>query len=129
MTARSFFRRSLLACCGLLLPALGMAHHSWAMYDADRIIDVTGTVTRVEWTSPHVFFFFESKDESGNSVEWTVEMDPPVLLRRYGLLPAAIAPGTVVKATGVPAVTGAPVMRAVYIELEDGTRIRVSSRV
>lgn len=105
------------------------AHHSWAMYDADRIIAVTGVVTRVEWTSPHVFFYFESTDDDGNTVEWTAEMDPPVLLRRYGLLPDMIAPGTIVKPTGVPAKTGAPVMRAVFIELPDGTEIRVSSRV
>lgn len=106
-----------------------VAHHSWAMYDADRTITVTGVVTRVEWTSPHVFFYFEATDASGEVVEWTAEMDPPVLLRRYGLLPDMIKAGTRVTPTGVHAKTGAPVMRAVFIELEDGTKIRVSSRV
>jgi hypothetical protein len=105
------------------------AHHSWAMYDSDRTITVSGVVTRVEWTSPHVFFYFEAADENGDIVEWTAEMDPPVLLRRYGLLPDMIKPGTRVTPTGVHAKTGAPVMRAVFIELEDGTKVRVSSRV
>jgi hypothetical protein len=105
------------------------AHHSWAMYDADHIITVAGRVTRVEWTSPHVFLYFEADSEDGERVEWTVEMDPPVLLRRYGLLPSLIPEGTYVKFTGVPARTGVKAMRAVYIELEDGTQIRTSSRV
>jgi hypothetical protein len=121
--------------CTLLLAAAGgvsleaAAHHSWAMYDAERTITVSGVVTKVEWTSPHVFFYFEAADESGEIVEWTAEMDPPVLLRRYGLLPDMIKPGTRVMPTGVHAKTGAPVMRAVFIELEDGTKVRVSSRV
>jgi hypothetical protein len=117
----------LTAALGFVLPAA--AHHSWAMYDTDTIIEVSGVVTRVEWTSPHVFFYMEATDESGETKEWTVEMDPPVLLRRYGLLPDLIAPGTRLTSTGVPAKTGAAVMRAVYLTLDDGTEIRVSSRV
>lgn len=120
-------RKLLIAFAFAAMPA--SAHHSWAMYNAEEPITVTGVVTRVEWTSPHVFFYFEVTDEHGEVTAWTAEMDPPVLLRRYGLLPDMIAPGTRVTPTGVHAKTGAPVMRAVYIELEDGTKVRVSSRV
>jgi hypothetical protein len=125
-------RRNVLAVLASVLASTSLpvsAHHSWAMYDAERLITVTGVVTKVEWTSPHVFFYFESTDEDGETVQWTAEMDPPVLLRRYGLLPDAIKVGTVVTPTGVPAKTGAPVMRAVFIEFADGTKIRASSRV
>lgn len=128
MTTRTLLSAVLgIVSCAATLNAA--AHHSWAMYDAERTITVSGVVTRVEWTSPHVFFYFEAADENGDVVEWTAEMDPPVLLRRYGLLPDMIKPGTRVMPTGVHAKTGAPVMRAVFIELEDGTKVRVSSRV
>jgi hypothetical protein len=58
-----------------------------------------------------------------------MEMDPPTLLSRYGLRHDVLMPGMRVKLTGVPARSGAPMMRAVTIETEDGTVYRVSSRV
>jgi hypothetical protein len=56
-------------------------------------------------------------------------MDPPTLLARYGLRHDVIAAGTAVIVSGVRARSGAPMMRAVIIELSDGTQYRVSSRV
>jgi hypothetical protein len=58
-----------------------------------------------------------------------MEMDPPTLLNRYGLRHDTITVGMEVKITGVRARSGAPMMRAVMIELPDGTQQRVSSRV
>jgi len=109
------------------LPAHG--HHSWARYDGDHVITLTGTVTSVEWASPHVVMHFTVPAESGEPTAWTMEMDPPTLLNRYGLRHDVLAPGMRVKLTGVPARSGAPMMRAVTIETEDGTVYRVSSRV
>lgn len=129
MNTRVLYRTVLLAILSLYLTPVASAHHSWARYDAEKIVTISGVVTRLEWTSPHVFFFFEATDEAGQKVEWTVEMDPPVLLRRYGLLPNMIPPGTRVICNGVQAKSGASMMRVVNIELEDGTVIRVSSRV
>ena len=112
----------------LLAPALVGAHHSWARYDGDNIFAISGTITMVEWASPHVFMYFDAVDEDGRTVAWTMELDPPTLLRRYGLRHDTIRPGMRVTITGVRAVSGAPMMRGVRIELEDGTIHRVSSR-
>jgi Family of unknown function (DUF6152) len=109
------------------LPA--RAHHSWARYDGENVITVTGTVTSVEWASPHVVMHFTVVSASGEPTPWTMEMDPPTLLNRYGLRHDVLMPGMRVKLTGVPARSGAPMMRAVTIETEDGTVYRVSSRV
>ena len=109
------------------LPAHG--HHSWARYDGDHVITLAGTVTSVEWASPHVVMHFTVPAEGGEPTAWTMEMDPPTLLNRYGLRHDVLAPGMRVKLTGVPARSGAPMMRAVTIETEDGTVYRVSSRV
>jgi hypothetical protein len=104
-------------------------HHSWSRYDGDNVIMLTGTITSVEWASPHVVMHFNVTAESGEPTAWTMEMDPPTLLSRYGLRHDVLIPGMRVKLTGVPARSGAPMMRAVTIETEDGTVYRVSSRV
>jgi hypothetical protein len=105
------------------------AHHSWARYDGDHVITVSGVVTKVEWASPHVIMLFTVSDENDGPTEWTMEMDPPTLLSRYGLRHDAITAGTRVTVSGVRARSGAPMMRAVMIEVPDGTKYRVSSRV
>jgi hypothetical protein len=99
------------------------------MYDNDNLIEVAGIVTRVEWTSPHVFVYFEADGENGEVVEWSVELDPPVLLRRYGWRQSTVEVGDEIRITGAPALSGAPFMRGAIAELSDGTQLRVWSRV
>ena len=117
-----------------LFAALGTmpagAHHSWSRYDGDTIITVAGNITSIEWASPHVVVQFTVPGDGGaEPAQWTMEMDPPTLLSRYGLRHDVLKPGMHVKLTGVRAKTGAPMMRAVTIETDDGTVYRVSSRV
>jgi Family of unknown function (DUF6152) len=116
-----------LATAWLLTPV--EAHHSWARYDGDHVVTITGVVTGVEWASPHVFMHFTAPDDDGESAEWTMEMDPPTLLNRYGLRHDTIQVGMQITITGVRAKSGARMIRAVVIELPDGTQHRVSSRV
>jgi hypothetical protein len=105
------------------------AHHSWARYDGDHVITVEGDLTSIEWASPHVVAHFTVREDGAEPVEWTMEMDPPTLLNRYGLRHDTLKAGMHVKLTGVRAKSGAPMMRAVTIEVDDGTVYRVSSRV
>jgi hypothetical protein len=116
----------------VLLAALGAmpasAHHSWSRYDGDNVITITGTITEIAWASPHVVVQFTVPGD-GKPTAWTMEMDPPTLLNRYGLRHDTLKAGMQVKLTGVRAKSGAPMMRAVTIEVEDGTVYRVSSRV
>jgi hypothetical protein len=112
----------------LTAPA-GFAHHSVSMYDNDHLIELAGTVTRIEWTSPHVFVYFTTLNENDETVEWSVELDPPVLLRRYGWRQSTVEVGDTIRFTGAPALSGAPLMRGAVAELADGTELRVWSRV
>ena len=114
-----------LVCLAVTLPAL--AHHSIALYDTDHLVTIKGVVTRIEWTSPHVFVFFKS-DESKDG-EWSMELDPPVLLRRYGWSKSTVKVGDTISCTGAPARSGAKAMRGAIVELADGTQLRVWSRV
>lgn len=121
--------RAALTLVALALAVPAFAHHSWARYDGDHVITKEGVITKVEWASPHVFMTFTVSENGKEDTEWTMEMDPPTLLSRYGLRHDTITAGMHVKITGVPARSGAPMMRAVTIELDDGTVHRVSSRV
>ena len=66
------------------LPA--RAHHSFAAeYDASKPVTLTGTVTAVQWTNPHIFIFVDVPDEkTGAIVNWTLEMGGPNALLRLG---------------------------------------------
>ena len=78
---------------------------------------------------PGLWKHFTVPADNAEPTAWTMEMDPPTLLNRYGLRHDTLHPGMKVTLTGVRARSGAPMMRAVTIEIEDGTVYRVSSRV
>jgi hypothetical protein len=123
-------RTSAVVLAAALLGALpAAAHHSWSRYDGDHVITIAGSITSIEWASPHVVVHFIVPEPNAEPVAWTMEMDPPTLLNRYGLRHDTLRAGMQVTLTGVRARSGAPMMRAVTIEVEDGTVYRVSSRV
>jgi hypothetical protein len=71
---------------GLLAAVPVVAHHSFAAeYDAEKPMKVTGTVTKIEWTNPHCFFYVDVKNEaSGKTENWGFEMGNPNALLRLG---------------------------------------------
>jgi hypothetical protein len=53
-------------------PAL--AHHSFAMFDRDKSVTMSGTVTEFEWTNPHVWIHMSVPASDGKPVVWSFEM-------------------------------------------------------
>jgi hypothetical protein len=49
------------------------AHHGNASYDSSKTVTVKGTVTEYVWANPHVFLKLDAKDDSGNTLHWTIE--------------------------------------------------------
>jgi Family of unknown function (DUF6152) len=73
--------------CAASLVASGraLAHHSFAAeFDETKPVKLTGTVTKVEWTNPHIWFFMDVKNPDGSVANWGFEMASPNQLLRAG---------------------------------------------
>ena len=77
---------ALVAGFGLLWVAVPVvAHHAvGAEYDVSKPVKLTGTVTKIEWTNPHAWFYIDVKDQAGQVTNWGLEMGSPNGLMRNG---------------------------------------------
>jgi len=71
---------------GLFLPAApSFAHHSFAAeFDGRNCKDFTGILTKLDWQSPHPYFFMDIKDATGKVDNWSFQTYAPITLRRNG---------------------------------------------
>jgi len=77
------------------------AHHSFAAeFDADKPIKLVGTVTKIEWTNPHAWFYIDVADDSGKIANWGWELGSPTSLVRLGWTRNSLKVGTVVTVEG-----------------------------
>src|SRR6187200_2824669 len=73
------------ACAAILTAVPLYAHHSFAAeFDANKVVTLTGVVTKVEWANPHARIYFDVKDDKGTVVNWDFEMGSPNGLMRLG---------------------------------------------
>ena len=111
---RSYILAGLIA-AGLMLSAGKVAaHHSFAAeFDANKPITLTGVVTKVEWTNPHVWFYINVKDaKTGEVTNWGAEMGPPHGLQRRGWRRETLKIGEQVTVVGSMAKNGSKRMNA-----------------
>jgi len=87
----------------LAIAAASLAHHSQSEYDLRGKVDVEGTVTKVEWRSPHAWIYVDVINEKGEKVNWSFELPSPVTLMRRGWTRDSLKPGDRVKVSGAPA--------------------------
>ncbi len=74
-----------IACTVLLLGAPSFAHHSFAAeFDGDNCREFTGILTKLDWQSPHAYFYMDVKDASGKVESWSFQTYALITLRRSG---------------------------------------------
>jgi hypothetical protein len=111
---------------GMLVTAASLfAHHSAApAYDTDKKITLHGTVTKVEWQNPHVFYYLDVVDASGTATNWAIEASTPNQLYRNGWRKSDLKIGEVVTLTdSSPARNGLPKAYGGTLTLADGRKV------
>jgi hypothetical protein len=100
-------------------PLIG--HHSFAAtYDATKAIRITGTLTKVQWTNPHIYFYLEVTTDDGQVVEWSCESAAPGALSRRGFKRSSLQIGDTLVVDGYQAKNGSRLMDARRVTLADG---------
>jgi hypothetical protein len=121
MTPRAF---ALVALLLLLAGATVGAHHGFSSeYDEKKPLNLTGTVTKIEWMNPHARFYIDVKDATGKVTNWNFELASVNSLRRNGWTQFTLKVGDVVTASGYAALSGVPMANASAVRLADGTRL------
>jgi hypothetical protein len=104
------------------------AHHSFAAeFDAASPIELTGTVTKVEWANPHTFFYIDVTNAKGDIENWALEMGSPNGLMRRGWTRDSMKIGDVVTVTGSRAKDGSFKGNSRSVTLSTGQRLFAGS--
>jgi hypothetical protein len=112
-----------LGCASFTLAALPvLAHHSFASEYASKEVTLTGTITKVEWTNPHMYFYIDVKDASGNVVNYAVEGYPPNTLKRTGFTKSDLKIGDMVTVTAYPAKDNSSRVAGREVTFPDGSK-------
>jgi hypothetical protein len=100
------------------------AHHSeTAEYDSTKPVKVTGTIKKVEWQNPHIWFYVDVKDEKGNTTTWGFSGAPPGSLLRRGITKDALKIGAVVNVEGSRARDGSNNASSHSVTYPDGRNV------
>jgi Family of unknown function (DUF6152) len=121
---------SLFILSGLLLAIAApvFAHHSeTAEYDATKPVKVTGTISKVEWMNPHIWFYVDVKDENGKVTTWGFSGAPPGMLLRRGITKEVLKIGAVVNVEGSRARDGSNNGSGRKVTFPDGRNVFTAS--
>ena len=98
----------------LLIAALSLfsglplvAHHAVsAEFDDKKIVTLKGVISKVDWVNPHIFVYFDAKDENGKVTTWRLQSVPPMFFKGSGLTREKLTDGSDATVTVYPAKDG-----------------------
>ena len=108
----------------MALAGAASAHHSFAMFDQKKIVELKGTVKEFQWTNPHAFIEIDVPPAAGGPAEtWSVEMNSPNNLTRQGWKRNSIKAGDKVDCTINPLRDGGKGGLFIAVKLPNGTTL------
>ena len=117
---------AMLGAAGLLASVSTLAHHSFAMFDSEHQVKITGTVKHFQWTNPHVYIEMDGKyakeETSVDPKHFTIECASPGILNRIGWKFNMVKEGDVVTVIIAPLRSGEPGGLLKQITLPDGRK-------
>ena len=104
------------------------AHHAFAAeFDANRPVQLKGTVTKVEWINPHTWIHIEVAKADGTKENWAIEGGTPNTLLRRGLKRDTLPSGTAIVVDGYQAKDGSRRANGRDITFTDGRKLFMGS--
>lgn len=106
----------------LAITGSALAHHSFAVYDHTRTLNLTGTVTKWQWGNPHAYLDIDVKDAKGAVKHYTLEGTSVNMLLRSGWRSNMIKAGDQVKVVAAPILNGESIGLLLEITLANGEK-------
>lgn len=108
-----------MAACGLLAATLfasvALAHHGWSEYDANKTLNLTGTIKESGYENPHGYATLEVTGKEAKT--WHAVLAPPSRMEARGLTRDMLKAGTTATIVGYPHKTKPEEMRAERITI------------
>jgi hypothetical protein len=128
VSKRMLFAAAAIACGLFWIANPVLAHHSEsAQFDVSKPVKVTGVITKVEWMNPHIWFYVDSKDESGKVTTWGFSGGPPGMLLRRGITKDVLKIGSEVHVEGSRAKDGSNNASGRKVTFADGRDVFTAS--
>src|SRR4051794_36694026 len=108
------------AAASLAAAAPALAHHSFAMFDTGRTVDIPGTVKEIQYTNPHSWLIVVAPGPSGQPADWAFESEGPSTLLRSGIKKSMFNPGDKVTVHAYPMRDGRPAGALINVTRPDG---------
>jgi hypothetical protein len=106
---------------GSAFAAPALAHHSFAMFDTSKQVEISGTVKDFQYTNPHSWLIIMAPQPDGKVVEWGFESEGPSTLLQAGVKKSTLQPGDKVTAKAIPMRDGRPAGALISVTKADGT--------
>jgi hypothetical protein len=119
----------LITALGVLLAAVPVrAHHAFAAeFDANKLVKLRGTVTKMEWINPHAWLHIDVKGADGSVVSWMIELGPPNALIKRGWTKKDVPAGIELLVDGYQSKDGSMRANGRDITFPDGKKLFAGS--